>query len=1221
MNNFSPYSGWAQWGAPTAEPEHAKLPDTAEAGQIIIVPRFEDGKTVNYEIEIAEPMAMADVQRMIDEKFPTTKEYLVDRVKNDVNAVTRDEFEWLQQQGAMKETAAIEKPGFFSVMGSGLESLGKGAWQTAKSVSDVAGNTAYGWLFEDLDQENPSEKAVRANSLALIEGISKGTRDLAEIAIMAGEQVLGDDYDQYRSLKMFEKDQKEFKEGVGIFGEMSPEVAEKADNISYFLDVTTAVPMLKFASSASKFGAAATKATIKSAVKEGAEAALKEVASVPLTRKIGAKTMEATAALANLPLQAADKISSLAKGKLGIAATAVAANEAIQAISDKEDSLLSKGLAAGGVVAAASALGFGSRLLKGAAKVLGSEEAVGAILKQLPEELPKGALSRGALKVLNNVPHRAYNVARDVLDASVMGSLIGGGVGYVRAASDPFETGWGVAGETIKSALGAAPVAGAAIFVPSAFKELSAAGKNKTFVKSLLESMVGRPNDKEITVAGNTVKFANEVDNRAKFFTDEKIPVDERAKALALVEAAEKSGAEIVFVNDKTDLGGGMTGESMGAGVSMQTIEGQPFVFINADKAIGATTIAEEVAHGMISDAVARDHINNRVLELGDENKAIDSLMSDIGEEYVKATASVDPERAAKIQASIDFAKDINNPVEERFTAALEMSHEYLARGVAEKFKKIDPRVIKGEDVPAISKVFNEAVDTVKAAIESPDSGATFDPINKAFYKEGKEIKDPFVEKLANDIQGVLTTTDDFWMRYEDNPEYGKDYDRRRDKKTQPSGSKLREMEHENMFRQLSNIFGNVLADPLNNVEFGNFRKDTPIVQTTKATPEQAKQLFDIKSLADKFLISPKNREPVSRTIQAMNDNMLLNLTQWVKLKKKGGSPNYTQSSSIGIPLAIQQSSGGGPLLAFYDVKLLNDIVNVKRKELPIIDNALKDFRINTLEDWVPYIQEYFKNYSSDKAKPAAEAVFALAPKGASKESAVVIRDLLHTSGSVSPRAKYAETYGNLERGAEFKDIPGNIPLFKKGELVPAFEMTPKIEARTATGKATTADFMRDHNTIQMIRLDSITGAKLFAPNGTPIQFDFNKGNIYRNMRVNFSPGKGTTTENVSGSTIITDPNVNGKIIMTPGKKVKLFMGNDKPRLFDTQEEAMVWSTKKTSPQPKRIIQQSPGIPKELLKSNYFEGAAAKELNKSQRKIAMMDANAYKQLNPKTYAA
>lgn len=1234
-------------------------------GSVVEIPQYKEGKVYTHEVTLDEDIAASKFQEIIDQQFPRTLKDVVDQMTVTSTPVSREEYELAKKEGLLGQGGVDKRPLYnraYDILKEGVGAFLGGAVQTGKSALNREGNV-------------------------LMQATASGTRDLlnlGQIGYSLGlEAILPEslysDYDTYLVNTDIKRQAEELDKGIPLIGgqQLTPEEVAKIKSAANFVDVTTFIPAFKLATAGVKAGAKALGKSIGKEALEGAaetvgketagEAAesvgkmkpvgsadfaskeefldgLKKIAdeSAPWYRRAAAGAAGKVSEYAlEGPYDALAKMSRFAKEHVGKKTTDIAATGAGVGIASSEEY---RGDALGLGVLILGAKGLG-KVTTTASKILGDKRAASSILAEMIEQVPAGK-TRPELRILAQVPDPVYNVARNVLDASLEGTLLGTSLGYMRAEADPTSsTSDKILGGISGAAMGA--TVGAASAVPgSAWKEISGKSRKQNFTREFAKDILQRPESRKTTVMGEDLDIPNERDNRIKFFANENIPLKEKQLIHNILASSELAGTEVFFVDNTTKLTDRLagSGDKMGAGAYVMNDSGTPVVIVNVDR-INARTAIEEIAHSLIADKEASKAIDELVKNAGDPEKVIQDIADGIGKEYIDATRKVDPKRADGYQQDLNFALDPRNSMEDRRVAVMDMVHEYLARGVAERLAGKRPEAfLKGGQEPLISKVWNDVTNSIKSAIASPATGATFDPINKVFYKDGKLIQDPVLDSMTASVFGKVAGSTAQKAQAEkqakkakpakDSPpapgEKGAGGETVIDVITEPryeartidpktgqfrvSTPDEVSWRHDHIYQALRQIFPEVEANTALGVGAGRINDGTTLAFADKVTPEQLSALFQVNHADGTPLIKPENQKAVAAVFDSLNNSHITDIEGVVSLAKTlDSNTTWTVRSGVKIlPMAIQQTSpvkkervrnreekgpiiikgGSGPMLVAYDLDLLNDLINHQQEFTPAVKKALKEFKIKTLDDVIPVVQEYFANYSSDSAKPAAKAL-AEAFK-VSDESATVMRDLLHLGGGLKPG-----------KDLTYADVKGNVPGIDFMELPPSVR-----KAFTLKGEKTQGSEMRDRSVFKFIRLDEIYNAKPYAPTGEPVKIDLDRSRIFPRIKANFSPGTGVSIEDINGSRVVIDDNIGAKMYIDPDGKTKLFMVGEPMREFNDQWAARLASDniakkkglKSTAGYTQGFtVGEIKGITSDVNYADLMNGVAAKEIQAVQR--------------------
>lgn len=1248
-------------------------------GTKITVPRFENGKTIEHEINIEEDLPRSFISEQINKQFPTTTDYLMDRVRNDTQKISREEFDFLKSEGLLGK--GKEGIPLTDMIADAVASAGKGLWQTGVSALSAA-PTALAAPFSE-----SAQKQFFQSVDSLGEGMLKGASDLIDLGVMAVSQ-LGDDYEQYSALKNFQHSDKTFREGHGFTMEMDPETAAKAADVSGFLDPTVLMPVGKVLAGAIKYGG-------EQAVKSAAKSAMKET----LEKSVASGAMPGVINAAGLALEAPGEVAIFLKNKLGNMAKPVAVGAAAGALAAMDDDKL-KTAAYGAGIAGLYGAGRAARLYSRIAK-MGDTLAADAVRKAA-ESLPQDAATRVAQRVFEQVPHSAFRVANDVITGAAAGAAIGAGTNALMAASDPEETGLGVVAEGIKGAFSGAAAGATMAAGVSVPYNASKFAKRQLLAGLVAQDALTRPEGVKVERPNmEPMEFPNAGEHWSEFFTRDDISEKDRLRMFSALSAAEKNGTQIVMFDNATAKKNGFEVEA-----EMRRFPNdRPLILINKDKVSSVSTIIEEINHSIITDSNVRDYINGLVKGLGEEG-AINKIVDGIGAEYANALNDASPELGSKLMQRLADAKNPEIDIQQRFLSVVDMADEYISRGVAERLKGRNPIALAGEKAPWLSAALDKLQDNIVRAFKNPESGATFDPINKVFYKDGKLIEDPFLDQMADNfldkmgghrkvedlpkltkaqladmriaedleitekqlaanrkivemgienekqitaikekykkekqaekdarkaekeakkkpqiespapevttadlpipiapvakkpkkkIQVVKPSKEDTQFEYRPRPEDA--VDSPTDKKSLLNAG----------FNEVANILGTTPAGTAAGIGFGNLKDGTPIVFKTKLAPKEIDALSKIGTPKARHIGSKKNKpvysfnvdpnEPLIKSpkafveiANAMNNGNVVDVSQIVLTAKNPQDPLQFRSNGKMVVLGVQNTQTGGLVFACYDASLLADIANWQKTQIPQISKALKEFNLKSFQDYAPVLKAYLENYSSSNPLPGVDLLMKLNPK-ASKESATIVKDLIHLSSNVLPR-----------KGQTYQE--GKAP----GIAINLHDRLIDVDALNSQGSPVKTTLDRDRNIIQLIRADALLDAKPYAPDGKPMEVKANLENLIPNMRSNFSPGRGVSIETINNSIVYTDANIQGRII-DDGKNAMLFVGASKPMKFPSVTDAITWLNKKMFGEQKKAKPLPDAGP-------FMKGVAAKELGLAKKESKPV-ASIYGNLNPR----
>jgi hypothetical protein len=1035
----------------------------------------------------------------------------------------------------------------------------------------------------DMDPNAASKAAVK-----LINGLMTGTGRLSDSAKVLGalawDKVAGDPYGLYKAGKDAQYSEYLRKtQGFSMVPGSSQEEIESGLKLGNIMDITLLLPMVSaVAKGMTKGGEAVATQTMEELTK-----AMAERSAESLGRRAVGQVLENVGAITEKVGSLSAVGDSLTRGFLRTEGVrqAAAAGTGIGAI------------AAGTVLPDEGAFGYAGTALKTygtlrlaqvagagtkwAGKILGSEETASKIVQEALRNAEVQGAERMAVKLIKNIPDPVVRMTRKVMDGAMIPAAIGATLSGAQEASDPFSTPLSIAEATVQGgAAGAAAgglISGGIGIVP----EFTGKAAEQAFVREILTDLTTRPQERSFVIGNQDVRIPDDIQNRLNVLNSDTMTTRQKASLFGILDSAEHAGVDVAFINDATPLPDalGGSGANMGKGVKFVNDGGKTTIFVNADQ-INHTGAIHEVMHAYTSDQVATDFVRNLSKERGGELGAFQELGT-MAQKYYDTQVQTNPAAAEQIKANIDRMNDPQVPLQDRLVAATNLAHEYIAEGMAQSLSDAKPESLqdfRGSTISAIAdKAFRGALEKVYTATGMSSVGATHDPISGHFYKDGKIISSqplaemtkkvrtaintrtnvpvspeaaarPFVERVPRDVPIVGETMQNGGRVVAVEP-------RATYEDTHPNGALTTEAEkavyHKAIYEQVAQAMGSQEADPVmiqQGVYPGNIStKGTPIIYADKLTPQYVSALFQAQTQHGTPLIAPENRESVARFAQALNDGHLVTVTHSVNVGKSTGKDRaYTaRIAQVGLPMAFSMTSGkkgSGPKMEFFNLSLANDMINLNRTYSPAIDTALRDLRINSLDDVIPYAKAYIDNLSSTGSVPSTRALAAVAPEGASVKSLEFMRDMLHMSSAIQPRAKRGEVRINepYMDPAKFRNVP-----------------KPELEAVTPKGEKFRTTLSREQVGVQSIRLDGISDVQLYQPNGQPVQVNVNKPQLVNKIRANFSPAT-SKREVLPGGETITDNVTGERMFISPKGKVKLFGADGKLAGVFQDEEAAV---------------------------------------------------------------
>ena len=1159
-------------------------PQFIRAGTTVQLPYHINPETgTGYELEVEADTPLPVFQAEVDRLFPKTLASLATQLLDkspDAPLLSQEDFMQVWNSAQAMDAGKTEKqnqikggPGFwkagYDVIREAIQSLGTGAAEASQTLGQV------GTAIADM---NPN--AAASAGVKLLNGLMTGTGRLSDSAKVLGalawDKIAGDPYSVYKAGKDAQYAEYLRKtQGFEMVPGSTPQEIEAGLRLGNAMDITVLLPMVSgIAKGLSKGGQVVADQSIKQVAESMAQKSVETLGRRALGQVLetAGGAIEKAGALSGIG-------DSLAKGFLG-KATATGALAAAYVLP--EEGLLGDVGTALGAYGTLRTMQTGGAAMKWAGKILGSEELASKIVQQGLRNAEVQGAERLAVKLVKTIPDPAVRMTRKIMDGAMIPAAIGATLSGAQEASDPFSSPLDVAEATILGGLGGGAVGG---FIGGAIGlggEVAGKAREQSFVREVMTDIATRPEQRSFVVGNQDIVVPDDVQNRLSVLNSDRMTTREKASLFGVLDSAEHAGIDVAFINDSTQLPDalGGSGANMGKGVKFVNDAGKTTLFINADQ-INHTGAIHEVMHAYIGDQVASDFVRTLTQERGGELGAFQEL-SDFAQRYYDTQVQTNPEAAAQIKASIDRMNDPQVPLQDRLVAATDLAHEYMAEGISQSLADAKPESLQDFRGSAISaaadRVFQGTLQKINKSFGMSSVGATHDPISGHFFKDGQIISSQPLADITKKVQTAIKTRTEVPVSAgaaerpfapKDAPVVGETMPyggrvvavepRATYEDTHPNGALTTEAEkakyHKAVWNQTTKFMGAEAAKDVlieQGVYPGNIRegKGTPIIYTDKLTPQHISGLFQVQTHHGRPLIAPENRESVARFAQALNDGNLVTVTHSVNTSKSTGKDRaYAVSiSQVGLPMAFSMSSGrrgSGPKMEFFNLSLVNDMVNLNRTSSKAIDAALKDLKVTSLDDTLPYAKAYIDNLSATGSVPSVRALAAVAPEGVKPKSLEFMRDILHLSSGIEPRESRGE-------------VRINEP-FTTSEQFLKYS-NPELAAVTPTGEKFKTKLSRDRAVIQSVRLDGVTDVQLYQPNGVPVQMNVNKPQLVNKVRANFSPATSSREALPNGETI-TDGETGQRIIVSPKGKAKLFDSQGKlVGVFEDEDAAILKS-------------------------------------------------------------
>lgn len=1178
-----------QFAQPSVGQMNDQPPQFIRAGTTVQLPYHINPETgAGYELEVDADTPVPVFQAEVDRLFPKTLSSLATQLLDkspEAPLLSQEDFMSVWKSAEAMDAGKAEKqnqikggPGFWSkgydVIREAIHTLGTGAAESSATLGQV------GTAIADM---NPN--AAASAGVKLLNGVMTGTGRLSDSAKVLGalawDKVAGDPYSVYKAGKDAQYSEYLRKtQGFSMVPGSTPQEIEAGLQLGNVMDITVLLPMVSgIAKGMSKAGQVAAEQTVEELTKAMAQKS---------AESLGRRALGQVFETAGAGMEKVGSLSaigdSLASGFLRTegARQAAGLGTGLGAIAASE--IIPEGYGSGvlktyGALRLAQVGGAG---MKWAGKILGSEELASKITQEALRSAEVQGAERLAVKLVKNIPDPIVRMTRKIMDGAMIPAAIGATLSGSQEASDPFSSPLDVTQATVLGGAGGAAVGG---FISGAFglgSEVSGKAREQSFVREIMTDLATRPEQRSFVVGNQDILVPDDIQNRLSVLNSDRMNTRHKASLFGILDSAEHAGIDVAFINDSTPLPDalGGSGANMGKGVKFVNDAGRTTLFVNADQ-ITHTGAIHEVTHAFIGDQIASDFVRTLTKERGGEVGAF-QVLSDFAQVYYDTQVQTNPEAAAQIKASIDRMNDPQVPLQDRLVAATDLAHEYMAEGISQSLADAKPESLQDFRGSAISaaadRVFQGTLQKINKSFGMSSVGATHDPISGHFFKDGKIISSQPIADITKKVQTAIRTRTEVPVSAgaaerpfapKDAPVVGETMPsggrvvavepRATYEDTHPNGALTTETEkakyHKAVWNQTTKFMGAEAAKDVlieQGVYPGNIieGKGTPIIYTDKLTPQHISGLFQVQTQHGRPLIAPENREAVARFAQALNDGNLVTVTHSVNTGKSTGKDRaYAVSvDQIGLPMAFSMTSGrrgSGPKMEFFNLSLVNDMVNLNRTSSKAIDAALKDLKVTSLDDTLPYAKAYIDNLSATGSVPSVRALAAVAPEGVKPKSLEFMRDMLHLSSDIQPRASRGE-------------VRINEP-FTTSEQFLKYS-NPELVAVTPQGERFKTKLSRERAAIQSVRLDGVTDVQLYQPNGAPVQINVNKPQLINKVRALFSPATSSRETLPNGETI-TDGETGQRIIVSPKGKAKLFDSQGKlVGVFEDEDAAVLKS-------------------------------------------------------------
>jgi hypothetical protein len=489
--------------------------------------------------------------------------------------------------------------------------------------------------------------------------------------------------------------------------------------------------------------------------------------------------------------------------------------------------------------------------------------------------------------------------------------------------------------------------------------------------------------------------------------------------------------------------------------------------------------------------------------------------------------------------------------------------------------------------------LWDKTMGNLLSSFDASKIGAMKDPITGHFFNEkGKRVINPTLERMVDryieaasegrkEIPAENTTSGTYYFDVRSDKPFVSYEDMIDGKQTTKS---QKEKIHNAAFK--SNAAWLNANSPVDHVVLvterlqyegafhGNISGMKPGKDTLIFTQTPPEGLFD--HAAREGQISAEQAKVHKLMSRAMQAGQIVMVDSWADIGRHRGDRSliyYGRGNRAFLPISYQQAPKGGLTVSGLDVTRVWDYAKRASKKVRAIREEFKSKGIDSMQEFLPYMQRSFDNYSSENPIPAAEL----------KDFSPTMRDVISTALNIENRStKFAaEDAGKFENLHTFNtSIVGSpgasvVTKYRRGEITHA-EMNRGLEGKgvrqrvvplggTEAEAVKAVKMARDSVSLLQIRADRVLGLSDFSINSAPFAIKYNPYKVTNLVRANFSPGR-TINEKIGDSQVITDA-VNGKrMIVKPTGKVTLFDGENKS-IHDSVEEAQDFANSRTNKQ------------------------------------------------------
>ena len=1193
----------------------------SDSYQIALPTRFSDDQNIvaiTYPKEVPVEQAIEDIHKNNPRDSADTQIQQMLDPEYRRNMPMEDFKEWKKDRRAMEGTQMDVN--YFGLAYDAVKAFAKGGVQTVAATAGA-------------DPSDPDIRKQQRDMWNAIEGGLQGTERLLQLGKMAAtltNRAVTIDTDKTDQIEydLFQQ-QNNFVDTIqkrgagdlitkdipkGTTPEPTKEDIEQINSISNFLDATTLLPGINVLE--------------KMGQKMAANSILKYAVPKYIAGTIAPKLAFGAAEYTG---KALDYGTKLIINQVDKAIGAVAANaetKAAQVIAGRVIAFGMGDYALGGSLIGSAIAGKGLR-------------AVGEIGGAVSEAMAKGQPVRGALREVAETtssdvvrsaarfavklapPEAAFDAFKHTAGAAFDMGLFMGGIGAMQAYAaqdDPihgFMEGF-ASGAGVGSAFGAAGARGAA--KDAKFKRLAEYFDN---------DLRSRPPQVAIDVNGQQVPI-NDLEGRVALFNRGDLSPEQKGFILSLTQAHEKSGNSVYFHDGSPEMLARLEAAGIGAGEGVQFFDGPDgrSTVVMDSSALSPGTAVEEVFHGMVSDSVIKEIGRNINLELKAATApeaAVDPTLPTYAPKRSAASKARGQEMLNDLQGFADryidllekggtesgrakaaeyrsliyrVATDPNMMPDIKTDILTPILNEYGANYARAKLAGMRlPNLMEGNVRNLWDSLWDKTMGNLLSSLDASKIGAKRDPITGHFFNEkGKRVINPTLERMVDryleaasegrkEIPAENTTSGTYYFDVRSDKPFISYEDVIDGKQTTPAQKRKI---HNEMFKMNAEWLN--ANSPVDNVVLvtdrlkyegafhGNITKMKSGKDTIIFSQNLPEAFFD--HLAETEQVTPEQAKVLKNINRSMLGGQIVTVDSWADIGKHKGDRSlvyYGRGNRAFLPVSFQQGPTGGFTVSGLDVTRVWDYAKRASKKVRSVREEFQAKGIDSMQEFLPYMQRYFDNYSSENPIPAAEL------KGFSEPMRDVISMALSDSIGIRDyfEAEDKSRFQNLHTfSARLVGKPeaSVVTKYRRGDITHA-EMNRGLEAKGARRRVVplggdeaqaikAVRMARESVSLLQLRADRLLGLSDFSINNAPFSIRYNPYKVTNLVRANFSPGR-TINEKIGDSQVITDA-VNGKrMIVKPTGKVTLFDGENKS-IHNSIEEAQDFANSRTNKQDLR---------------------------------------------------